>query len=113
MQNQTYLQHESFQEKVIPAIAKDRPIEGLTLIRQISESTARSFVLRDLVKRPSVEGQGRYRRKVPSAILDPEMVEAEFPAMHLDDEGLRRVKEAIQRRREYEAKQPEPPPATW
>ena len=113
MNNPRYREHEGFQDHALPAIARHRPSDAVVLIRQIESAQSRSYVLYKLLRPPTFEGEGRYRRRVPSAILNPDVVQSELATFGLDGDDLVRVETAIARRREFDASQPAPQSSTW
>lgn len=113
MSNPSFLTHQGFQDQALPAIARHRPDDAMELIRQIESSQRRSYVLYMLLRPPTFEGEGRYRRQVPSAILNPDAVESELATLGLDDDDLERVEATIATRREFDSSQPPPQASTW
>lgn len=113
MSNPSFLTHEGFQDQALPAIARHRPDDAMVLIRQIESPQRRSYVLYKLLRPPTFEGEGRYRRRVPSAILSPEAVESELATLGLDGDDLERIEATIAARREFDSRQPQPQASTW
>jgi hypothetical protein len=107
MDNPKWFRERNFRDRVLPAIARHRPMDALRLIKQIETSQERSYQLSRLVQAPS------YQNIDPSRILDPDTVESELSTFQLADDDLRRVQEAVAERREYEAKQPAPQSSAW
>jgi hypothetical protein len=111
--NPKWFRDRNFRDQVLPAIARHRPMDALRLIKQIESSRERSYQLSRLVQAPTFSGEGFYRTIDPSRILDPDTVESELAALQLAGDDLRRVQEAVAKRREYEAKQPAPQSSAW
>jgi hypothetical protein len=98
-----YLQNPGFQKKTLPVIAKHRPLKAIQLIHQIDSPQERSYLISRLIGPPLFEGAERYRRQIPSAILDPDLVESDLETFALSGEDLKRVQNAIEQRRKHEA----------
>jgi hypothetical protein len=113
LDNPKWFRERNFRNQVLPAIARHRPMDALRLIKQIESSQERSYQLSRLVQPPTFSGEGFYRTIDPSRIFDPDTVESELADLQLAGDDLRRVQEAVAKRREYEAKQPAPQSAAW
>jgi hypothetical protein len=107
LDNPNWFRERNFRNEVLPAIARHRPMHALRLIKQIESSDERSYQLSRLVQAPL------YQNINPSRILDPDTVESELSTFQLAEDDLRRVQEAVAKRREYEAKQPAPQSSAW
>lgn len=107
------LQQLHFQEVALPAFARWLPEKAIDLIRRIAPPERQAAQLRRLTRAPVFSGADQYRRKEPSAILPPDLVERSIGKFTFTDEERRMVTEAIKGRLEYEANQPVLPPSGW
>ncbi len=107
------LQFGSFRSAALPALARHRPSETISLIARIESADQQSYWVSQLVGPPAFSGEGRYEHQVPSNLLKPDLVENSLAGFHFDEEQAARVREAIERRRKYDATKPPPSPSVW
>ena len=111
--NPNWMQDEGFQDRALPAIARYKPLEAIRLIQSIESASRRSFLLSSLVQSPVDVGEGKYRHQIPSAILDPDIVERELARFGFAEGELARILHTIEQRREFDANQPELGNTRW
>lgn len=78
----------------------------LNISKMTQSRQRRSYILQKLLRPPTFVGEGRYRRPVASAILNPDAVESELATLGLDGDALERVETTITTRREFDSRQP-------
>ena len=113
LKNPHRLRETSFQDEALPAIAKNSPEAVIRLIQGLESADRQASLLSEYTRAPAFSGDGLYRRMVPSALLDPDAVEAVLPEFGFDDKQLERVRNAIRERRKFEAEKPRAVDCGW
>lgn len=113
LENPQWLREASFQDEALPALAKTSPAAVIPLIRGLESADRQASLLSEYTRAPAFLGEGIYRRLVPSALLDPDAVEAVLSEFGFDDKQLERVRNAIRERRKFEAEKPPPVDCGW
>ncbi len=111
--NTRLLSEESFRDVALPAVARKSPDTAIRLIRGLDDPQKMAYYLAQLACKPTFIGEDRYRRMVPSALLDPDIVENELSQYDFNSDQMNLVMNAITERRKYEAEKPTFPDCGW
>lgn len=108
------LQSTIFQELAIPFIAKNSPVEIFDIVQKIQSVDRQALLLEQLVRSPAHQIHGYYGGVMGiAACVEPDVMESALHQFAFTEQQRQRVSNAIQERRDYEAKQPPPPPSDW